>query len=256
LKTFEKGLQSLQDISQLEQKLMPHLFKSTTKMFLKVPIKPDEMPDKPDLNNKKLLPDENEWVYEEFMRLRTRVFESVDPMAEYLKTYDQFASDYALKPQEVIASMDDPENPTEPDVLRRDVISRRARAQKLMDSIPELMTVSFFQIDCRSIRTTLSEKHLKIANEEIELIAKQAKVSANKISLEFDNKDLKIIAVPSNIEELSDIRTYMSQVPMEIEKLNLEIKKTTDIYDMLNEFQYSFAEEDDADKRWRVFGQP
>jgi len=48
----------------------------------------------------------------------------------------------------------------------------------------------------------------------------------------------------------------MSQVPMEIEKLNLEIKKTTDIYDMLNEFQYSFAEEDDADKRWRVFGQP
>ena len=62
--------------------------------------------------------------------------------------------------------------------------------------------------------------------------------------------------MPSNIEELSDIRTYMAQVPMEIDKLQIEIKKCTDIYDMLNEFQYSFAEEDDADKRWRVFGQP
>jgi hypothetical protein len=29
LKTFEKGLVQLQDISQLEQKLLPHLFKST-----------------------------------------------------------------------------------------------------------------------------------------------------------------------------------------------------------------------------------
>jgi hypothetical protein len=44
LKTFEKGLSSLSDITQLEQKLLPHLFKSSTKMFLKVPVKPEEMP--------------------------------------------------------------------------------------------------------------------------------------------------------------------------------------------------------------------
>ena len=113
-----------------------------------------------------------------------------------------------------------------------------------------------FQIDCKSIRTTLAEKHLKIAKAEVELIAKQARLNANKIMLEFDNKDLKIIAVPLNIEELSEIKTYMSQVPNEIEKLGMEIKKCTDIYDMLNEFQYSFPDEDDADKRWRMFGSP
>jgi hypothetical protein len=59
-------------------------------MFLKVPVKPDEMPDTPDPANKKLLKDENEWVYSAYMKLRTKVFESVDPLAEYLKTYDQF----------------------------------------------------------------------------------------------------------------------------------------------------------------------
>jgi hypothetical protein len=48
----------------------------------------------------------------------------------------------------------------------------------------------------------------------------------------------------------------MGQVPAEIEKLGFEIKKCTDIYDMLNEFQYAFADEDDADKRWRMFGSP
>jgi hypothetical protein len=88
LKTFEKGLSSLSDITQLEQKLLPNLFKSSTKMFLKVPMKPEEMPTIPDPENKKLLPDENAWVYTEYVRLRTKIFESVDPLGEYLKTYD------------------------------------------------------------------------------------------------------------------------------------------------------------------------
>jgi dynein heavy chain len=131
LETFKKGLSSLSDITQLEQKLLPHLFKSSTKMFLKVPVKPEEMPDKPDPENKKLLPDENAWVYEEFMRLRSKIFESVDPLADYLKTYDQFQSDYNLDPDAEIAKMDDEENPPEPDALRRDVLMRRQRALKL-----------------------------------------------------------------------------------------------------------------------------
>jgi hypothetical protein len=57
-------------------------------MFLKVPVKPEEMPPTPDPENKKLLPDENAWVYTEYVRLRTKIFESVDPLGEYLKTYD------------------------------------------------------------------------------------------------------------------------------------------------------------------------
>lgn len=131
LKTFEKGLSSLSDITQLEQKLLPGLFKSSTKMFLKVPVKPEEMPQTPDPANKKVLPDENAWVYEEFIRLRSKIFESVDPLADYLKTYDQFANDYALDPDAEILLMDDEENPPEPDALRRDVLMRRERAKKL-----------------------------------------------------------------------------------------------------------------------------
>ena len=63
LKTFESGLVELQEIPQLEQKLMPHLFKSNQKMHLKVPVKPTEMPQPPSKEDKKALPDENTWVY-------------------------------------------------------------------------------------------------------------------------------------------------------------------------------------------------
>jgi hypothetical protein len=48
----------------------------------------------------------------------------------------------------------------------------------------------------------------------------------------------------------------MAQVPIDIEKKQADIRKNTDIYDMLNDFQYAFTEEEDADKRWRMFGSP
>ena len=67
---FDNGLKALQEISQPEQKLLPHLFKTNIKMFLKATYRPDFKPDEPDPNDKKLLPDENAWVYEAYIKLR------------------------------------------------------------------------------------------------------------------------------------------------------------------------------------------
>jgi len=66
LKTFDHGLSALLEIGQLEQKLLPHLFKSNQKLHLKVPVKPPWMPDVPDKNDKRALPDENTWIYVAF----------------------------------------------------------------------------------------------------------------------------------------------------------------------------------------------
>ena len=62
---FKHGLGALQEKEQLEQKLMPHFFKSNQKAFLKVPLLPEERPRLPDNSSgKRELPDENTWVYD------------------------------------------------------------------------------------------------------------------------------------------------------------------------------------------------
>lgn len=152
LKAFDSGLQALQDIIQLEQKLMPHLFKSNQKSYLKVPIKPSEMPIDPDPSDKKVLPDENKWVYEAYARLRSRVYETVEPLKVYLKTYDKYEKEYKLDPAAHIKKMDDQENPPEAEALRRDVLNHQKEAQRLMTEIPESIVVSMFKINCREIR--------------------------------------------------------------------------------------------------------
>lgn len=67
---------------------------------------------------------------------------------------------------------------------------------------------------------------------------------------------LKIESIPKDIEELTAIRDYMAAVPSEIEKINVDIKLCMNIYDILNQFSYKFSDEDEYDKKWRVFGSP
>lgn len=54
------------------------------------------------------------------------------------------------------------------------------------------MTISFFKVNCKTIRDILCEKHTRIANEMIEIISKMAKAKANKTMIEFDKINVQI----------------------------------------------------------------
>jgi dynein heavy chain len=96
---FDNGLKTLQEINQLEQKLLPHLFKTNTKMYLKATVRPDMEPETPDPADLKLLPDENAWVWYEYCRLRERLEEAVKPLEDYLDCYKKFEKEYHLDPE-------------------------------------------------------------------------------------------------------------------------------------------------------------
>jgi hypothetical protein len=122
LSIFDEGLEGLKSIGSIEMKVMPHLFRTrATKCFHKVPVKPDSLPE---VLDKKVLPNENTWLYLEYSRLRTKLLECVEPMDEYLKTFNQFSNDYLLDPDKVLAEINEEDNMAEPEVLKRDVISR------------------------------------------------------------------------------------------------------------------------------------
>lgn len=66
--------------------------------------------------------------------------------------------------------------------------------------------------------------------------------------------NMKIESSPKDIEELTSIKDYMAAVPTEIEKIMAEIKSCMNVYDILGGFNYKFADDDDYDKKWRLFG--
>mmetsp|Transcript_9535 Transcript_9535/g.9123 ORF Transcript_9535/g.9123 Transcript_9535/m.9123 type:complete len:110 (-) Transcript_9535:2427-2756(-) len=79
---------------------------------------------------------------------------------------------------------------------------------------------------------------------------------ANELLDIFEKMDMKIQSAPKDIEELTSIKDFMANVPMEIEKLATDIKNAMGVYDILDYFGYKFSDDDDFDKKWRVFGSP
>jgi hypothetical protein len=153
LKNFDQGLQALQEVNHLEQKLLPALFKSNAKSFFKVPVKPNGMPEEVDRSNKQLLPDPNPWIWHAYARLRNKISDCVEPLDKYLATLDKYRAEYALDPVEYIKKMIDEENPAEAEALKKDVIFQ---ARKLTVSTTRFPTPLCFP--CSLLTVTPSAK--------------------------------------------------------------------------------------------------
>ena len=69
---------------------MPHLFKTNQKMLLKATVRPEYRPEEPNPLDKRELPDENTWVFDEYSKLREIVTKIIDPMEAYILTYNRF----------------------------------------------------------------------------------------------------------------------------------------------------------------------
>lgn len=110
LTIFQNGIKSLQEINQVEQKLLPHLFKSNVKMFLKAISLPEYRPVDPDPNDKSELPDEKTWLFDDYDRLRTCITKIIEPLEKYMTTYDKYEQEYKFDPVSEMEQYDDPDN--------------------------------------------------------------------------------------------------------------------------------------------------
>jgi hypothetical protein len=236
--------------------VLPHLFKSNVKTFLKATVRPLFKPEDPDIKDKKTLPDENAWVYNCYHELTSKFDEAVEPLNAYIKTYSKYDKEYKLDPVATIKKLDDDENPPEIDMLKKDVVFHQKEAERLKTEIPDDIMISIFRVSCKEIRNKLVEKHLKIAKDEVDLIAKRAKITANELLAAFEKMSMKIESHPKDIEELTNLKDYMAAIPNDIEKMGKDIKECLAIYEILNNFNYKFADDDDFNKKWKLFGAP
>lgn len=72
----------------------------------------------------------------------------------------------------------------------------------------------------------------------------------------FEKMNNKIESAPKDIEELTSIKDYMAAVPNEIEKVTSDLKACLNIYEILSQFNYKYHEEDDYNKKWKLYGSP
>ena len=246
LDVFDEGIECLQQIPQLEPILLRHLFKTHGKKMLKAPLRPREEPKrKPeDPNNKKFLPDENIWLWDAFYQIRHSLEKSIEPLYDYVKTFSKFEGENKLNPDKFVKSLDEGDNPITAEGLKNDINEHRKEEERLRDEIPEFVNVSIFQINCKDIRNMYVGKHTNIIEKEIKLIAQKAKDMNYQLSTKFDEINERIRRPPKNIEELTETKKYISEIPVTIAKLKDEIKSCMDMYGILDDFNFEFSSGD------------
>jgi hypothetical protein len=110
---------------------MSHLFKTNAKMFLKATVRPDFRPQEPDPEDMKEIPDANTWVFDEFTKLRDVITNIIQPLDEYIVTYNKYKSEYEIDPDAIFAKWVDPEDWPDVDTLKNDVMFHQAEEKRL-----------------------------------------------------------------------------------------------------------------------------
>ena len=252
---FDNGIKALQEIPELEPKILPHLFKTQAKSYLKAAVRPPEKPAEPDKANKSALPDENPWVWDAYETVTKQLTHSIQPLIAYAETYAMFEKVNALNPEEYVATLDEGDNPMTEEEIQQDIHHHMDQEKQILNSIPEQVVVSIFEVNCKEIRSQLSGKHSQIVQLEIELIGARARAKNAEISNKFREMDNHIRHTPKDIEEFHEIKEYMANAPNDIKKLKVEIGKVMDIYGILDSFNYRMNQED-IKKKWELFGAP
>ena len=260
LEIFDNGVTKLQQISQLEPKVLEGLFKKQANLFLKAPIRPKTKPD-PNLNPDKMV-DENMWVWELYEQLEKELKRGIEPLQEYLKTYETYKALTTLNPDELIHKVGKSDKEEEEKDLKKlivdikkEILTYIEKEEQIKKEIPESIVVSMFRINCKDVRKLYEGKYSEIVKGLTNMIVKKCKKQAETLSIKFDKMKEKISKDPKNIEELIMIKREMEALPSKIEEDKKNIEALMDIYDIIEEFSTKLSKEE-MDLRWSVFSRP
>ena len=255
---FEEGLNRIKDIPIIEEVVMEHLFKkNSVKHFLNVPHIPREKPVSPTDEEKltgKLL-DDNWWVWELKESIVNMMKKAIGPLSEYITVYDKYEDVMKLDVESYIKGVQDKPGEITVEELRDEIHRHQGLEKKILAEIPESIRDSCFEINCREIRNSLSGKHAMFVKQITDQIGLIAKDTTATLLENFKKMHRDISKPPKDVEELTEIKAMIERIPMDIEKMKIEIDANMETFQILEKFNFKFNL-DDLNKKWELYGYP
>ena len=260
---FDRAAEDLQQISQVEPKVMPEFFKTLLRVDLRVPFRPQkrlqnlnkaEASTAFKLDKKEM--EDNKWMDEYYEKLKEGLLKSVKPLEEYKAFFSKYKAEFLLDVEEEKRLMDDQENPMSSQELKKCISKHEEIERRLRNEIPERIQISIYQVDCKNLINKLAEKHTELIQEAKHILKRRAVKYVETITEELENVKIKIKKVPNTIEELTSLRNYIvNELPGVIERQKHEIEKMEETYDILAEYQKQLSYEE-FNKKWTAFRMP
>jgi dynein heavy chain len=195
----------------------------------------------------------DDWVTERRVQMEKMLESALPPVVEYLKLFDTYEELLQLDPSKYVAEKVANDISTED---TKECILENTRMEKVVSqAIPDTIVVGLFEVSCAEIRKQLSGKYKAIADLLLDMLIHRFRDGAQAISDQFQGYFAQLRKAPKDIEGVTDMREYMSQMPGEILKVQPDMKKCADVYQTLEWFGVKMTN-DDSYMHWRVYKSP
>jgi len=240
LNSFDKALASTQDITRVERKVMDKLFWSHEPIILSV-FKTEA------------------WVKDLRAKIEENIKRATVPLENYIGMFDEFIDFLNVDSEAYLKDISDNysnfENGLKLDPLRQLAQQHLIHKAVIEEKIPENMSLGLFLVQLGNVRSALSEKHAKISQKLLEMMATKTKEYCMWCGSHFNDIYRRLKSNITNIEQIAEMKEYMETVPNLLKDLNTEVRTAVQCFDVCNDARYRLNR-DTLMMQWEVFGWP
>ncbi|XP_067102135.1 dynein axonemal heavy chain 1 [Osmerus mordax] len=131
-----------------------------------------------------------------------------------------------------------------PQEVKKEVVQHLKEQETLDHSIPASIVIGPFTVSVNSVRQNLSKKRKALANAVLDRLVIKLHKQVEEACEECKAISMKLYEKPNSIEELSEQRDWMKQIPEQLKAHEELLSKAMSDYELIDEFFYSLSNED------------
>ncbi|XP_030213444.1 dynein heavy chain 1, axonemal [Gadus morhua] len=139
--------------------------------------------------------------------------------------------------------------------VKKEVLEILKEKKRLESSLPSLIVIGPFAVSVDSVRQALSKKRKALANGMIDHLTSTLRKEVDLACEQCKAISKKLNEKPNTIEELTEQREWMQQIPDLLKSHQEVLEKALSDYDLVDEFYCSLSKED-FNAKWAAIGWP
>ncbi|KAM7402690.1 hypothetical protein PAMP_017906 [Pampus punctatissimus] len=186
-------------------------------------------------------------------KIRMALIKAAIPLKAYAAEYTKHLELYNLDIETLLKSHTQAEQTSQE--VKKEVEQHLKEKECLEHSLPSSIVIGPFIVRVEAVRQALSNKRRALANALLSHFALKLRKQLDDASEECNIMSRKLREKPNSIEELTEKRDWMKQIPEQLKSYKEFIGKTLSNYELMDEFCYCLSNED-VNKKWTAIGYP
>ncbi|XP_030585284.1 LOW QUALITY PROTEIN: dynein heavy chain 1, axonemal-like [Archocentrus centrarchus] len=186
-------------------------------------------------------------------KIRSVLIQATIPLRAYAAEYEKYVELHNLDIETYILTSQNAEGSSQE--LKKEVEQQLKEMEIIEQSLPSSLVIGPFLVRVDAVCKSLTKKKKSLATALLDHFALKLRIQIDKACEECDIIDRKLREKPHNVEDLSEKREWMKQIPQQLKSYKEHLGKTLSDYELIEEFFHCIPD-NDVNKKWTAIAWP